>query len=64
MPFYLWEKLAPEVQGESRGTAAEDAYKVVPEFLDSFFSHVALMVIWGEKYVCHLRVADGFLVRC
>jgi hypothetical protein len=39
--FYLWEKLAPEVQRESRGTATENANKVVLECLDGFFSHVA-----------------------
>jgi hypothetical protein len=45
LPFYQWEKMAPEVQRESRGTATEDADKVVLECLDGFFSHVALMVV-------------------
>jgi hypothetical protein len=65
LPFYLWEKLAPEVQRESRGTATEDANKVVLECLDGFVGHVALMVIRGNKCICHVRVADGLLLyRC
>jgi hypothetical protein len=59
LPFYLWEKLAPEVQRESRGTATEDADKVVLECLDGFYSHVTSMV---NKFICHVRVADGLLV--
>ncbi len=61
--FYLWEKLAPEVQRESRGTATEDANKVVLECLDRFCSHVASMVIRGNMFIRHVRIADGFLVR-
>ncbi len=64
MPFYLWEKLAPEVQRENRGTATEDANKVVLECLDGFFSHVALMVVQGNNFICHVGVADGLLVCC
>ncbi len=64
LPFCLWEKLAPEVQRESRGTATEDTDKVMLECLDGFFSHVALMVVRGNKFICHVRVADGLLVRC
>ncbi len=60
--FYLWEKLAPEVQRESRGTATEDTNKVVLECLDGFFSHVALVVVRGNKFICHIGVADGLLV--
>ncbi len=59
---YLWEKLAPEVQRESRSTATEDANKVVLECLDGFFSHVALMIVGGNKFIRHVRFADGFLV--
>jgi hypothetical protein len=62
LPFYLWEKLAPEVQRESRGTATEDTKKVVFECLDHFFSHVVLMVVWENKFICHVGVADGLLV--
>ncbi len=61
-PFYLREKLAPEVHRESRGIATEDTNKVVLECLDGFFSHVALMVVLGNKFVCHIRVVDGLLV--
>ncbi len=63
MLFYLWEMLAPEVQRESRGTATEDANKVVLECLDDFFRHVAVMAVQGNKFICHVRVADGLLVR-
>ncbi len=62
LPFYLWEKLAPEVQRESRGTANEDANKVVLECLDGFFSHFALMVVRGNKLICHVKVTNGLLV--
>jgi hypothetical protein len=62
LPFYLWEKLAPEVQKESRGTATEDANKLVLECLYGFFSHVASMVVRGNKFICHVGVADGLLV--
>jgi hypothetical protein len=61
LPLNLWEKLAPEVQRESRGTATEDANKVVLECLEGFFSHVALMVVWGNKFITHFRLADGLL---
>jgi hypothetical protein len=50
------------MQRESRGTATEDANKVVLECLDGFFSHVALMVVWENKFICHVGVADGLLV--
>jgi hypothetical protein len=62
LPFYLWETLAPEMQRESRDTATEYADKVVLECLDGFFSHVASMVIQGNKFICHVGVADGLLV--
>ncbi len=61
MPFYLWEKLAPEVQRESRGTATENANKVVLECLDGFFSHVASMVVQGNKFICHVELPMAFL---
>ncbi len=62
MLFYLWEKLAPEVHREGWGTATEDTNKVVLECLDGFFDHVASMVVWGDKFVCHVGVANGLLV--
>ena len=62
MPFYLQEKLAPEVHRESGGTATEDTNKVVLEYLDGFFGHVAAMVVQGNKLVCHIGVANGLLV--
>ncbi len=62
LPFYLQEKLAPEVHRESGGTATKDTNKVVLECLDGFFGHVALMVVQGNKFVCHIGVADGLLV--
>jgi hypothetical protein len=62
LPFYLREKLAPEVHRESGGTATEDMVKVVLEYLDAFFGHVASMVVQGNKIVSHIRVVDGLLV--
>jgi hypothetical protein len=62
LPFYLWEKLASEVQRESRVTATEDADKVVLECLDGFFSHVASMVVRGNKLISQVTVTNGFLV--
>ncbi len=59
LSFYLWEKLTPEGQRESRGTATEDADEVVLECMDGFFSHVASMVVQGKKFICHVRVANG-----
>ncbi len=41
LPFYLREKLAIEVHGESGGTATEDTNKMVLECLYGFFGHVA-----------------------
>jgi hypothetical protein len=38
LSFYLWEKLAPEVERGGRGTATEDANKVVLECLDGFLA--------------------------
>jgi hypothetical protein len=62
MPFFLWEKLAPEVQRESRITATRDTDTVVLECLDGFFSHVVSMVIRGNKFISHVGVANGLLV--
>ena len=62
MPFHLREKLAPEVEGKSGGTPAEDADKVILESLDGLFSHVATMVVGGNKFECHARCANGFLL--
>jgi hypothetical protein len=64
LPFYLQEKLAPEVHRESRGTTTEDTEKVVLECLDGFFAHVVSMVVRGNKCVCHVGVANGLLVCC
>jgi hypothetical protein len=47
-----------------KGTATEDTNKVVLECLDGFFSHVASMFVWGNKFICHVGVADGFLAHC
>jgi hypothetical protein len=59
-----WEKLAPEVQRKSRGTATEDANKImVLEGHDGFFSHVASMVDRGNNFMCHVGVADGLLIH-
>ncbi len=49
--------------GESGGTPAEDANKVILESLDGLFSHVATMVVGGNKFECHAQCANGFLVR-
>jgi hypothetical protein len=54
LPLYLREKLAPEVQQESRGTATEDIGKVVLECVDGFFSHITSMVVWGDKLISHV----------
>ena len=54
MPFYLREKLAPEVHRESGGSATDNTNKVVLECLDGFFGHVALMVARGNKFICHI----------
>ena len=62
MPFHLREKLAPEVEGKSGGTPAEDTNEVILESLDGLFSHVAPMVIGGNKFKCHAQCANGFLV--
>ena len=45
LPFYLWEKLAPEVHRECGDAATEDTNKVVLECLDGFFSQVTSMVV-------------------
>ena len=55
--------MAPEVEGKSGGTPAEDANKMILESLDGLFSHVATMVVGGDKFECHARCANGFLVR-
>ncbi len=63
LPFQLREKLAPEVEGKSGGTPAEDTHKVIFESLDGLSSHVLLMVVGGNKFKCHARCANGFLIR-
>ena len=63
MPFHLREKLAPEVEGKSGGTPAEDADEAILESLDGLFSHVAKMVVGGNKFKCHAQWVNGFLVR-
>ncbi len=63
MPFHLRENLAPEVEGKSGGTPAEDADKVILESLDGLFSHVAAMVVGGNKCECHAQCANGCIVR-
>ncbi len=60
--FYLWEKLEQEVHRESKGTATEDTGKVVLECLDGFFGHVGLVVVQGNKFVCHIGGANGLLI--
>jgi hypothetical protein len=60
--FYQQEKLAPKVHRKNGGTATEETNKVVFECLDGFFGHVALIVIRGNKFICHIGVADGLLV--
>ncbi len=62
MPFHLREKLAPEVMGKSGGTPADNANKVILESLDGLFSHVATMVVDGNKFKCHARCVNGFLI--
>jgi hypothetical protein len=64
LPFYLREKLASKVQRESGGTATENTNKVALEYLDGFFGHVALMVVRGNKFICHIGLTDGLLVCC
>ncbi len=44
------------------GTATEDTNKVVLECPDGFFSHVVLMVVRGNKFICHAGVANRLLV--
>ena len=63
MLFHLREKLAPEVEGKSGGTPAEDADEMILESLDGLFSHVATMVVGGNKFKSHARCANGFLIR-
>jgi hypothetical protein len=63
LPFYLREKLAPEVHRESGGTATEDTNKAVLECLDGL-GHVVSIVIRGNKFVCHIGVANDLLVCC
>jgi hypothetical protein len=62
LPFYLREKLAPKVHRKSGGTATENTNKVALECLDGFFGHVVLMVVRGNKFICHIGDADGLLV--
>ncbi len=51
LPFYLREKLAPEVHRESGGTATENTTKVVLECLDGFFLPCCVDGCPGEQ-VC------------
>ena len=49
-----------------RGTAAENSDEVILEGLDGFFSHVALVLFRGDKFVGHAGGLNGGLVlhRC
>ena len=53
LQFHLREKLASELEGKSVGTPAEDTNEVIFESLDGHFSHVATMVLGGDKFECH-----------
>jgi len=60
--LHLREELAPEMHGESRGAAAEDANDMIFEHLNGFLGHVASVVSRGKKLVGHAQVADGCFV--
>ncbi len=54
MTFNLGEKLAPKMHRHGGQASTEHADHVVLERLDGLLSKVAMMVIGGDKFVCHL----------
>ncbi len=54
MSFNLGEKLAPKMHRHGGQASAEYADHVVLECLDGLLGKVAMMVIGGDKFICHL----------
>ena len=59
----MWYGLAPEVEREGVGGAAEHTNEVVLPRLEGLLRDVAAMVIWGHKLVCHVCLPDLVPVR-
>ncbi len=60
--FDLGEKLASKMHRHGGRASAEHADHVVLERLDGFLGQIVLMVIGGDKFVCHLSEFDFGLV--
>jgi hypothetical protein len=58
LTFNLGEKLAPKMHRHGGQAFAEHADHVVLERLDGLLGQIALMVIGGDKFVCHLGEFD------
>jgi len=62
LTFNLGEKLAPKLHRHGGQATAEYADHVVLERLDGLLGKVAMMVIGGDEFVCHLGEFDFGLV--
>jgi hypothetical protein len=60
----LREELIPEMNGYYGCTSTEYAHKMILQGLDGLFSHVAAVIIGGNKLVCYVGDLDGCNVRC
>ncbi len=54
LTFDLGETLAPKMHRHGGRASAEHADHVVLECLDGFLGQIAMMVIGGDEFVCHL----------
>ena len=67
--FCLWEQLVPLADGEVVVNADKDEYEVCFEIFDGYFSDVAAVAVWLDKFesACFLdelfHVARAFVVH-
>jgi hypothetical protein len=62
LSFNLGEKLAPKMHRHGRRAFTEHADHVILERLDGLLGKVAMMVIGGDKFICHLGEFNFSLV--
>jgi hypothetical protein len=62
LTFYLWQQLAPEVEGKFVVCAADDRSEMILPGLNRFFGNVPSMVVGWNQLVGHAGVGDGHFV--
>jgi hypothetical protein len=66
LTFDLGEKLAPKIHRDGGQASTEYADHVILDRLDGLLGKIVAMVVWGDKFVCHLGEFNfGFVCeRC